>query len=64
MNCSSLVSPVHGISQARILERVPFPPPGHLPDPGIECMSPALAGGFITSELPGKPNNTAIFNKD
>ena len=25
---------VHGILQARILE--PFPPPGDLPDPGIE----------------------------
>ena len=26
-----------------------------LPDPGIEPMSPALAGGFFTAELPGKP---------
>ena len=25
------------------------------PGPGIEPMSPALAGGFFTSELPGKP---------
>ena len=25
------------------------------PDPGIEAMSPALAGGFFTTELPGKP---------
>ena len=26
-----------------------------LPRPGIEPMSPTLAGGFFTSELPGKP---------
>ena len=25
------------------------------PDPGIEPESPALAGGFFTTELPGKP---------
>ena len=35
----------------------PFPSPGYLPDPGIEptSASPALAGGFFTTELPGKP---------
>ena len=36
----------------------PFPPPGHLPDPGIELkspVSPALAGGFLTTESPVKP---------
>ena len=26
------------------------------PRPGIEFMSPALAGGFLTTEPPGKPN--------
>ena len=33
----------------------PFPTPGDLPDPGIELtslMSPALAGGFFTTEPP------------
>ena len=34
---------------------VPFPPPGDLLDPGTELLSPALAGGFFTSEAPGKP---------
>ena len=37
---------------------LPFPPPGDLPDPGIEPMSPtstAFAGGFFTTEPPGKP---------
>ena len=28
---------------------LPFPSPGDLPDPGIESMSPALAGGFFTT---------------
>ena len=27
--------------------RLPFPSPGDLPSPGIEHMSPALAGGFF-----------------
>ena len=26
-----------------------------LPQPGIKLMSPALAGGFFTTEPPGKP---------
>ena len=34
--------------------RLPFPPPGDLPDPGIEPESPALAGKFFTTEPPGK----------
>ena len=34
---------------------LPFPPPGDLPNPGIEPESPALAGGFFTTEPPGKP---------
>ena len=29
---------------------LPFPSPGDLPNPGIEPMSPALAGGFSTTE--------------
>ena len=28
---------------------------GNLPRPGIELMSPALADGFFSTELPGKP---------
>ena len=37
---------------------LPFPTPGHLPDPGIKpesLASPAVAGGFFTTETPGKP---------
>ena len=35
---------------------LPFPSPGDLPNPGIELeslFSPALAGGFFTTEPPG-----------
>ena len=35
---------------------LPFPIPGDLLDLGIEPTSPALAGGFFTTEPPGKPN--------
>ena len=49
-------SSVHDISQARILEWLPFPSPGNLPDPGVEPAPPALAGGFFIAEPPGKPN--------
>ena len=34
---------------------LPFPSPGDLPNPGIEPMSSALAGGFFTAEPAGKP---------
>ena len=37
---------IHDICQARILE------PGDLPHPGMEPVSPALAGGFFTAEPP------------
>ena len=33
----------------------PFPSPGDLPNPGTELVSPALAGGFFTTETSGKP---------
>ena len=36
MNSSLPGSSVHGIIQARIMEWVPFPSPGDLPDAGIE----------------------------
>ena len=34
---------------------LPFPSPGNIPDPGIKPLSPVLAGGFFTTESPGKP---------
>ena len=35
--------------------RLPFPPPGHLPNPKIKPVSHELAGRFFTPEPPGKP---------
>ena len=32
-----------------------FPSPGVFPNPGIEPASPALAGGFVTTEPRGSP---------
>ena len=37
---------------------LPFPSPGNLPNPGMDptsLASPSLAGGFFTTEPPGKP---------
>ena len=55
MHCSPPGSPLHEIFLARILEWAAISSPGDLPDPGIEPMSPALAGRFFTTEPPGKP---------
>ena len=55
MDCSPPGSSVHGMFQARMLEWVPFPPPGGLPHPGIEPTSPespTLVGRFFTAEPP------------
>ena len=55
MGYSPQVSSVHGISQTKILEWLPFPSPGDIPGSGIEPMSPALlAGRFFITEPPGK----------
>ena len=49
------------LPQAGLLTLAPGPPPGGLPDPGIEPTSPlcpALAGTFFTTSMPpGKPLN-------
>ena len=39
MDCSPPGSSLHGNFQARILERVPIPPPGDFPNPGIQPVS-------------------------
>ena len=52
MDSSLPGSSVHGVLQARILEWVAVPPPGDLPNPGMEprsLRSPALVGGFFTT---------------
>ena len=67
---------LHGLQPARLLclwdspgknlSRLLFPPPGDLPDPGTELVSPlvpALAGRFFTTEPPGKPKNKLLVLK-
>ena len=38
-----------GFSRQEHWNGLPFPSPGYLPDPGIEPLSPTLAGGFLTT---------------
>ena len=40
MDCSTACSTIHGVSQAKVLEWVPFPSPGDVLHPGIELPSP------------------------
>ena len=46
----------------------PFSSPGDFPDLGVEPTSPALAGGFFTSDLLRKPSSVSrvyqLFNRE
>ena len=55
MDCSPPSSFVHGIFQARLLEYVAFPPPGDLPNPGIELESP-VSLTLQADSLPTEPS--------
>ena len=53
-----------GFPRQEYRSRLPFPPPRDLSDPRIETASPvssALAGGFFTTEPPGKPSSNLHF---
>ena len=61
-SCLTLCDPVDvarqaplfmGFSRQEYWSGLSYPPPGDLSDPGIESRSPALAGGFFTTEPPG-----------
>ena len=52
-----------GFSRQEYWSGFPFPSLGALPNPGIEPMSlvsPALAGGFFTTEPPGNEVTSVI----
>ena len=64
MDCSPPGSSVHKISQARILERVPLPPPGDPPNLGIELGSPTLQAVSLPPESPGKTSKVLVIGKE
>ena len=49
-----------GFSRKEYWSGLPFPPPGDLPDPVIEPMSPAQAGRFFITVPSGKPQSQII----
>ena len=51
-----------GFSRQEYRNRLPFPSPGDLPNPGIKPRSPALQADSLLSEPPGKPKNTEVGN--
>ena len=61
-----------GFPRQEYWSELPFPSPGHLPNPKIEpacLMSPEVAGGFFTTsttwEAPGLPQNTRkVLNEE
>ena len=53
------VTPV-GFSQQEYWGGLPFPPPRGLPDRGIEPVSPAVTGEFLTTEPPG-PSSVSLL---
>ena len=68
---SCLTLQTHGLQHARLLLSMgfswqgywcglPFPPPGDLPNLGIEPVSPALADRFFTTEPPGKSHTDSF----
>ena len=50
-----------GFCRQECWSRLPCPPPGDLPDSGIEPMSPTLACGFFTTEPPGRSYTLSFF---
>ena len=53
--------PSMGFPRQKYWSRLPFPPPGNLPNPEVKPKSPAspaLAGGLFTSGPPAKPSKS------
>ena len=47
-----------GFSRQEYWSGLSFPPPKDLPNPGTKPASPALVGGYLITEPPGKPRIT------
>jgi len=53
-----------GFSRQEYCSGLPCPPPGDLPNPGIEpssLMSPALAGGFFTTNTTWETHSLSLL---
>ena len=59
-DCIPPGSSVHEIFQARILDGLPFPSPGDLPDPGIEPVCP-VSLVLQADSLPVEPSRKPLF---
>ena len=44
-----------GFSRREYCSGLPFPPPGELPDPGVQLASPALEADFLLLSRQGSP---------
>ena len=54
-------------SQREYWSALPFSPPGDLPHPGVEPVSPALAGRYFTTYPSGNPDGSIdpyVFDRD
>ena len=60
MDYSPPGSSVHGILQQEYWSGLPCPPPGDLPNSGIEPRSPTLQADSLPAEPQGKPKNTGV----
>ena len=63
MDCSPLGSSVHGIPQARILERVAMPSSRGSSQPRDQTQVFCIAVDSLPSEPPGKSKNTGVGNR-
>ena len=63
-HCRQILYHLSHQESPRILEWVPIPSPGDVPNPGIEPRSPALQVNSLPSEPPGKPKNTVVSTTD
>jgi len=68
MDCSPPGSSVHGILRQEYWSRLPCPPPGDFPNPGIELLSPEVSALqvdclLLSHEGSPKITNTCISTK-
>ena len=63
MNYTRLLSPWK-LSRQEYWSGLAFPPPGDLPNPGMEPRSPTLQADALSSEPPGKPTSKIWWQRD